>query len=464
MNIPTHPAKRLLNASLLLVLAGTAQARNVDYVDVTKGDGIYLNHGRVEVSVINGEYAQVSSGNTVPFHMRMKAGCKSGDVIKSAFVSYGQENVSGGILEASPNYKVTLNPPANKTMSYTPAEMQVPLNRLGVDPVQMCRDGLQAKMAQGMSKLQVMNSDQTFGQVVTFTGVAGCGKSNKSGQDFDKDTYADQLTVVCKAGPVAPGGGTVQAPKLPITAVPLGGNGQVQLGANPLNITEGEIMAGGMQHYVGTCPAQLSMAVKLKGSGKGKVRVHVVDGSDKIWESVPLDYDGTQGYKQMNFFYNLPALPAYMNTQKQRSFRLFVELKDENANSFTWSPKGDLDTFAWSHTCKPALNVPLGQGGGQGGVQFAPQPQDNGPGAVMVKPVAPGKPLTPVAPASVPQVKTPVPAKPATPALPNGSLQAVPIKPIPRPAPQVAPPSTGTEPKALLLPAVQKAQESEDGR
>lgn len=445
MNVSTHPAHRLLNAGLLLVLAGTAQARNVDYVDVTKGDGIYLNHGRVEVSVVNGEYAQISSGNSVRFHMRMKAGCKSGDVIKSAFVAYGQETVVDGILEASPNYKVTLNPPANKTMSYTPAEMQVPLNRLGVDPVQMCRDGLQAKMAQGMSKLQIMNSDQTYGQVVTFSGVAACGKADKSGQDFGKDTYADQLTVICKAGPVAPGGNTVQAPKGPITAVPLGGNGQVQLGANPLMITEGEIIAGGMQHYVGTCPAQLPMAVKLKGSGKGKVRVHVVDGSDKIWESVPMDYDGTQGVKQMNFFYNLPALPAYLNTQKQRSFRLFVELKDQKANSFSWSPKGDLDTFAWSHTCKPVVNVPIGgQVGGHGGVQFAPKPQGGtGSDAPTVKPVAP-----PVAP-----------VKPLAP------VQAAPVTPTPRPTLQVAPPKPGTEkPAGLLLPAVQKAQESEGGR
>lgn len=437
-------ACRLVGTGLLLLAASVAQAKKVDYVDVTKGDGIYLNHGKVEVSVVNGEYAQITSGNTVPFHLRMKAGCKNNDVVKTAFVSYGQENVSGGILEASDNYQVSLsNQGMGQTMPYTPAKLDVPVNRLGVDPVKMCRDMMQEKLGQGLAKHQILNAEHTLGALVTFTAVAGCGKWHESERTFAKDTFTDQLTVVCKAGAAAPGGNTVQAPKGPITVVPLGGSGQIQTGFNPLVIAEGEIIAGGMKNFVGTCPAQLSMAVKIRGSGKGKVRVHVVDGSDKIWESVPLDYDGKQGWKQMNFFYNLPASPEYLNTKKDRSFRLYVELKDEKADTFSWSPKGDLDTFSWSHTCKPSVAVPMG---GQGGVKLAPAApggDSQPPRAVMPVPVKPLPASNLQAPVPTPEPGTPqriAPPTPATPPMPTpGSLQAVPVQPSPKPALKIAP-------------------------
>ena len=209
----------------------------------------------------------------------------------------------------------------------------------------------------------------------------------------------------------------MQAPKLPITAVPLGGNGQVQVGVNPLNIIEGELLAGGMKNFVGSCPAQLSMAVRLRGS-------------DKIWESPPQNYDGTQGWKQMNFFYNLPALPEYLNQKKQRSFRLYVELKDENADSFSWSPKGDLDTLAWSHTCKSAPAVPMG-----------------GPGTIQMQPAAPGNPGFAPAPGAA---KPPAPARAVTPA-----------QPAPKPpagANDVKADEDEPKPAGLLLPAIQKAR------
>ena len=171
-------------------------------------------------------------------------------------------------------------------------------------------------------------------------------------------------------------------------------------------------------------------ADELRGSGKGQVRVHVVDGSDKIWESVPMNYDGTQGWKQMNFFYNLPALPEYMNQKKQRSFRLYVELKDENADSFIWSPKGDLDTLSWSHTCKSAPAVPMG-----------------GPGTIQMQPAAPGNPGFAPAPGA---------AKP--PAPPRAVAPAQPTPKPPARATTIKPDEEEPEPAGLLLPAVQKAR------
>src|SRR5690606_23545232 len=204
---------------------------------------------------------------SVPFNLRMKAGCKGQDVIKGAFISRGDEDVSSDVLEHSGNFRVDLVfPGASKTMPYTNALLQVPLDKLGADPVQICRDMLQEKLSQGLARHQVFNSEHTRGALVKFTAVASCGNvSNQKGITYAKDTYTDQLKVVCKAGISSPGGGTVQAPKLPITAVPLGGNGQVQVGVNPLNIIEGELLAGGMKNFVGSCPAQLSMAVRLRG-------------------------------------------------------------------------------------------------------------------------------------------------------------------------------------------------------
>lgn len=170
------------------------------------------------------------------------------------------------------------------------------------------------------------------------------------------------------------------------------------------------------------------MAVKLRGSGKGKVRVHVVDGSDKIWESVPLDYDGKQGWKQMNFFYNLPALPEYLNTKKNRSFRLYVELKDEKADAFSWSPKGDLHTFSWSHTCTPSVAVPMG---GHGGKLAPVTPGGDSQPPRAVTPVPAPKPTTP------PRI---APQPPSTPPMPApGSLQSVPLQPSPKPVLKIAP-------------------------
>ena len=422
---------RLFSVALVAGSATLAEARQVDYVDVGPADGIHINNGRIEVSVVNGEYAQASS-NSVPFNLRMKAGCKGNDVMKGAFISRGDENVSNDVLEYSGNFRVDMNfPGASKTMPYTNATLQVPLDKLGADPVQICRDMMQEKMSQGVAKHQILNSEHTRGALVKFTAVASCGNlGNQNGITYAKDTFTDQLKVVCKAGISSPGGGTVQAPKLPITAVPLGGNGQVQVGVNPLNIIEGELLAGGMKNFVGSCPAQLSMAVRLRGSGKGLVRVHVVDGSDKIWESPPQNYDGTQGWKQMNFFYNLPALPEYLNQKKQRSFRLYVELKDENADSFSWSPKGDLDTLAWSHTCKSAPAVPMG-----------------GPGTIQMQPAAPGNPGFAPAPGAA---NPPAPSRAVTPTAPTP-------KPPAR-ATTVKPDEEEPEPAGLLLPAVQKAR------
>lgn len=426
------PIIQLLGTSLLLAGTSLAHARQVDHIDLTASDGIHINNGRIEVSVVNGEYGQASS-QTVPFNLRMKAGCKGNDIIKDAFIERGQVNVSENVLEGgSSNFRVDVNRPAvAKSFPYSSATLQVPLNKLGADPVQMCRDMMQEKMSQGVAKHQILNSNHTLNAPMLFTGVASCGNvGNDNGLKFAKDTFTDQLTVICKAGPAAPGGNTVKAPKLPINAVPLGGN-SIQAGANALTIVEGELLAGGMSNFVGSCPAQLSMAARVRGGGKGQIRVHVVDGSDKIWESPPMDYDGKQGWKQMNFFYNLPALPQYMNQKKQRSFRLYVELKDENADSFIWSPKGDLDTLSWSHTCKSAPTVPMG---GAGKLQTQP----------MTPPQQPGFKATPGAatPPAPPRGLAPAPATPKPPAR----------------ATDVKPDEEEPKPAGLLLPAIQKAR------
>lgn len=88
--IPSTRLVRLFSLALLAGSATLAEARKVDYVDVGPADGIHINNGCIEVSVVNGEYAQASS-NSVPFNLRMKAGCKGSDILKGAFISLGDE-------------------------------------------------------------------------------------------------------------------------------------------------------------------------------------------------------------------------------------------------------------------------------------------------------------------------------------------------------------------------------------
>ena len=110
---------RLFSVALLAGSATLAEARKVDYVDVGPADGIHINNGRIEVSVVNGEYAQTSS-NSVPFNLRMKAGCKGSDILQGAFISLGDEDVSNDVWSTAATSALTWPSPACQKRCPTP--------------------------------------------------------------------------------------------------------------------------------------------------------------------------------------------------------------------------------------------------------------------------------------------------------------------------------------------------------
>lgn len=402
------------------VLSGSVLASDpVDYVDVTSGDGININDGKIDVAPVNGVYANVTSGNTVSFHRRLKAGCNGNNLLKNTFISYGIENVGGGILEASDNYRAGIPHQHAGSIGWTEAVMNVPLDKLGFDPVQVCQNMLSNKMQQGLTKMQVMNSDQVVNLNASFTGVAACGKLGSGSPYYERDVIGGSVKVICKAGASGPVN-QVAKPKGPITAVPLGGHGTIQAGHQPLMITQGQVTANKL-HDSGFCPANLQFGVGFKGTGKGHVRYTITEGGFATYTSPAIPYEGAEGFKQHQFSYvmNLDPQKSWevVNKEVKRMFGLHIEVKDENADDFDWTGE-DYTGLSWYYTCKPKLNPALG---GQ---------QNNKVGFDQPKPPALKLPLqaNPVDPSPQPQLK--IQQKPADPT-PKPMLKIQPQEPEP---------------------------------
>lgn len=391
------------------VLSGSVLASDpVDYVDVTSGDGININDGKIDVAPVNGVYANVTSGNTVSFHRRLKAGCNGNNVLKNTFISYGIENVSGGILESSNNYQAGIPHQHAGSIGWTEAVMNVPLDKLGFDPVQVCQSMLANKMQQGLTKMQVMNSDQIVNQNASFTGVAACGKLGSGSPYYERDVIGGSVKVICKAG----ASGMVDQiakPKTPITAVPLGGHGTIQAGHQPLMINQGQITTNKL-HDSGFCPANLQFGVGFKGIGKGLVRYTITKGGFAIHTSPAIPYDEKDGFKQHHFSYVMNLDPEksweVVGKEVKRMFGLQIEVKDVNADDFNWTGK-HYTGLDWYYTCTPKVNPAVG---GQ---------QNNKMGFGQQQPPAPKLPLqaNPVDPNPKPQLK----------------IQSQPVDPTPKP-------------------------------
>jgi len=369
-----HSSKSSLIGSILfsglLISTAAFSANPVKEVDVTKADGIYINDGKVVVAPVNGEYAQVTSGPTVSYHQKLKADCKSGKSLAYTRVYFGIVNVAGGFLEANDNYYEGVGAQYANEIPYTPVELNVPLNKLGFDPVQVCKTMLENKMANGATKIQVMNQDQVVQQNAGFTGVAACGKIGGDDWYFDRDTIGGSVEVICKAGPSAPIGG-VKAPKASIVAVPLGGNGGIQQGDNPLQILDANIVSNSL-HFVGSCPRNVSFTTRMKGAGKGHVRYSVVENGKAVYKSAPIPYDQAEGWKQHNFNFEITGEQQDINKKVNRDFALYFELKDEGSNTWIWSNKGAFPGLDWAQTCTAQANVGMGGQGIDSGVEETP--------------------------------------------------------------------------------------------
>lgn len=399
----------------------------VDYVDVTSGDGIYVNEGTIVVTPVNGVYSQVSSGNTVSYHKRLKAGCKGSKLLSNTAVYYGTVNVYGGILESNDNYKEAVPHLHAGSIPYTTVELNVPLNKLGFDPVQACQDMLETKMSQGLTKMQVMNSDQLLNRNASFTGMAACGLPGGDNKYFERDVIGGSVKVICKAGASGPVN-QIEKPKLNIVAVPLGGSGDFQAGHQPLDITMAQITTNKL-HDSGVCPANLQFGVGFKGNGKGHIRYTITKGGFSVYKSPVISYEGAEGWKQHHFNYQM-QLDAnkpweVVGKEVKRMFGLLIEIKDEKADSFDWSPHGHYTGLDWFYTCQPKLNVQMG---GQQGINYDAQPNPQPIGPSKILPAMP-KPQPPVNPGLQIQPVAPKPQPPVNP----GKIQAQPVGPTPLP-------------------------------
>jgi hypothetical protein len=162
--------------------------------------------------------------------------------------------------------------------------------------------------------------------------------------------------VICEAGSGSPQNNQLQAPKLSPVAVPIGGNNSIQAGENmnPLTISSAQITTNSL-HFSGNCPAKKMFTVRMTGSGKGQLRYHIVENGQNYYVSPAIAFDG--GQKQHNFNVDITSLPAQLNKKIDRSFRLFIELKDQNGDSFEWSKNGEFTALNWSQTCQARAAV-----------------------------------------------------------------------------------------------------------
>lgn len=257
----------------LLASASMAMAVDkVDYVNIQK-DGINLADGKVYIKPNNGNYGTASK-STVSYHVKVRAGCKWQNEVKSAFVAFGEEYASGTVIEYSDNYKQdVLIRHGQKTMPWTAVHLQVPLTKLGFNPAAMCQDYLNNKISQGVSKQQVLAQDHVINQSVKISAVARCGKPGKSGDQYGTAKMGTGLKIICKSGSVA-GVNNIQVqpskPKPGVNAI----QAQFQVTNATLKATPYKLST--------TCPAKAKFTGTISANGPGTVQYQILfPGSDK---------------------------------------------------------------------------------------------------------------------------------------------------------------------------------------
>ena|GEM_PF-3205091 len=257
----------LIIASLLTSADMALAANKFDYIDVAKGDGINISDGKIFIKPVNGNYG-VATATTVPYHLKVKAGCKRQNMLKQVFVSLGSENVSKEALEYSDNYRHGVPAQLNKTLPWTNIVMNIPMAKLGFNPATMCQSNLEQKISQGANKQQVMSTDQVLSKGVWFTAVASCGKLGKTNDHYGSKFIGAEMKVICKAGSVAGINDIQMQPATPPQA-PAGGFqniGQItdfNIHATPYKLTS-------------TCPAKAKFTGNITVDGPVTVKYRVL--------------------------------------------------------------------------------------------------------------------------------------------------------------------------------------------
>lgn len=343
----------------------------------------------------------------------MKAGCAKDNYLKVTNIVHGIPTVSGGIYEASDNYSVEVPSGLTSSIGYTSTAINLSLSELPFNPVQLCNDMLETKQNQGVSKIQVMNSDQALVRALSFSAVAACGPWHTAEKNyFEKSSTNATIKIICKSSsPVD----SIKAQPKPIPAA-----GNKAPAYQPLVITQAQITTNKL-HDSGFCPDNKSFSVGFKGYGSGQIRYSIAMGGKTVYQSPVLSYSSDEGYKQhhFNFAADLDDSKSWevINKEFKRQFSLYIEEKDQHASQFTWSKKGKLADLSWYYTCKPKVAVPMG---GQG---------IKSPGMVPITPSNKLVPSTQAKPVTPSKITTTTPGPMPTPQL---NLQAV--EPADKPA------------------------------
>jgi hypothetical protein len=157
----------------------------------------------------------------------------------------------------------------------------------------------------------------------------------------------------------------------------LGGNNgvpnQMQAGDQLLKITSMSFQPN-MPNHVGKCPATKTIRVNYMGQGEGEIKIRVNDGSETIYQSEKIAYDGGQDHH--DFEIDIPNVSKFdLNKTFNKDLKVYVLGKDDEQN--IWPTAYQLkDQEDWSYRCTPQLNPNLGgMNGGIGGFQNQGQQQ-----------------------------------------------------------------------------------------
>ena len=260
------------------------------------------------------------------------------------------------------------------------------------DALKIFNAEMQKFISNGGTKLEFLKKDRVIDVERNLSIYSGCVDHGGKGQvtALGYGTDVEPITMRIKY---------TGNPNLTNVAVKLGGNGQIKAGHQPIKVTDGHIKPYAPT-YVGQCPANLKFRVEMKGQGKGQVRYRVHKMSNgqfnnqlmsQVYQSPNLAFDASKGGMTHDFNYQLPfAGPEVLNKTVPHSFRLTVETKDENSNTFETHYQL-LEIKEWKSRCTPKVNVGLG-GGGIKYDNSTPSPK---PGSKVMVPLTPDPMPTP---------------------------------------------------------------------
>ena len=308
----------------------------------------------------------------------------------------GDGNVNASnTLHGQNSFSVAYQEKKNDPIEYVDNIFSVPLNKvkngsaaLKVDPVAELNKKLQQHINNGGKAVNFYRNEQqvVLQRPISIAGICGNNSKNSAGYYTKNHTIqiiyeGDKNVVDHKLNPqLGQQPGQIKLNAKPIPIVPMGGNGTIEAGYQPLQISQANILAETLS-YTGHCPKELKFTVRIKGQGRGGVKYRVKDGITHIKSSGSMIFDEKGTWWQDVFTYTVKA--EKMNQQVNHNFSLKVEYRDGQAQGMGWKEFNGTG-LQWKHKCTPQSKFNMGQQ--QGGLQFNNNSNSQGMD-IKVKPV-----------------------------------------------------------------------------